>query len=111
MTWIEECFAAWNRGDGESVASFMSDDIVYTDTTLHERFESPAAVAAFVLESNRKGLTFQTQRIFEGVDHYCVEWIMQPHGIPGVSVGTRRDGKIITNKDYWSNPPATQASP
>ena len=34
--------------------------------------------------------------------HYAIEWIMQPMGVPGVSVGELRDGKICNNRDYWN---------
>lgn len=107
---MDEYFAAWNRGDGASVASFLCADIIYTDTTLNKRLESRDAVAAFVVAVNHDGVTFVPQRAFDGADHYYVEWIMQPHGIPGVSVGTLRDGKIVTNNDYWNYPKSAQPS-
>ena len=34
-------------------------------------------------------------------DAYWVEWIMQPMGLRGASVGRLRDGKIAYNRDYW----------
>ena len=104
MTWMDEYFAAWNRGDGESVTSYMVDDIVYTDVALGKRFENKADVATFVVAANRSGVTFVPQRAIDGVDHYYVEWVMEPHGIPGVSVGALREGKIVTNNDYWNDP-------
>jgi hypothetical protein len=35
-------------------------------------------------------------------DAYRVEWVMQPMGVRGASVGTLRDGLIASNRDYWN---------
>ena len=55
MTWMDDYFAAWNRGDGESVTSYMVDDIVLdTDVTLGKRLENKADVVAFVVAGERE---------------------------------------------------------
>ena len=33
---------------------------------------------------------------------FAVEWVMQPMNVRGVSIGTLRDGKIATQRDYWN---------
>jgi hypothetical protein len=35
-------------------------------------------------------------------DSYAVEWVMQPMGVRGASVGTLREGRIASNRDYWN---------
>jgi hypothetical protein len=40
-----------------------------------------------------------------GVDDgtsYTIEWVMQPMGVRGASIGLLRDGKIAENRDYWN---------
>jgi len=32
----------------------------------------------------------------------AIERVMQPMGVPGVSFGSLRDGKILENRDYWN---------
>jgi hypothetical protein len=31
-----------------------------------------------------------------------VEWVLHPAKVVGVSVGSLRDGKISSNRDYWN---------
>jgi ketosteroid isomerase-like protein len=33
---------------------------------------------------------------------YFAEWLMAPLDTRGVSVGTLRDGKVASNRDYWN---------
>jgi hypothetical protein len=35
-------------------------------------------------------------------DSYAAEWVMQPQGVRGASIGKLRDGKISENRDYWN---------
>lgn len=38
-------------------------------------------------------------------DQFAVEWVMQPAGLHGASVGTVRNGKVLTNRDFWDASP------
>jgi hypothetical protein len=38
-------------------------------------------------------------------EHFAVEWVMQPAGLHGASVGTVRNGKVATNRDFWDASP------
>ena len=121
QTWAPQYLAAWSAHDGEAVTGFMTDDVVYTDFALGVSLEGRAAVTAFV-----HGLaeTFSSDYRFEEVSvqgdggAYALEWVMSGTNdradperglpatgrrfhIPGVSVGTLRDGRIHRNRDYW----------
>lgn len=108
MGWLDDYFAAWNRGDADAVVSFMSDDIDYCDVAQGERWLGKDAVRAEVRHADELGLTFELQRSFEGPEHFCAEWVMQPHGIRAVSVGVLEGGLITSVNDYWNRPRATR---
>jgi ketosteroid isomerase-like protein len=104
MSWLQEYFDAWNRSDGAGVASFMTDDVEFIDMGVRHTVRGNAHIPEFVKLSSEymPGTTFDVGTHFTADDHYYCEWIWQPMGIPGVSVGTLRDGKIATNHDYWN---------
>lgn len=101
--WIEDYFGAWSKGDAEGVAGFMADDVEYEDVTLGHRFTGTDEVKAFVAESVARvpGMSFDLVTSASDDDAYYAEWVMQPMGLRGTSVGTRRDGKIAVNRDFW----------
>lgn len=104
MSWLLDYFDAWNRNDGAAVASYMTEDIVYEDMALRHRVEGNDQIPTFVQQSEEfvPGATFDVTSHVVTDDGYTAEWIMQPMGVHGASVGTLRDGKIATNRDYWS---------
>ena len=104
MSWIIDYFDAWTRCDGAAVASYMTDDVVYEDMAVHHRVVGNADFPTFVQQSAEfvPGAVFEVGTHFANDDYYFAEWVMQPMNVPGVSVGTLRDGKIATNRDYWN---------
>ena len=101
---MHDYLAAWSRGDGDAVTAFMTDDVVYVDTTLQQRWDGKAQVAEEVARAHSLGLTFVAERCFDAPDHFCIEWTMQPSGISAVSVGRLHRGKIASSHDYWNKP-------
>lgn len=101
--WIEQYFEAWAGKDASKVAEFVADDVDFEDTTMRHRMRSKAAFTKFVqacfvqVPEMRYDLVDMQVRD----DGYWVEWIMQPMGLRGASVGKVRDGKIVYNRDYW----------
>jgi steroid delta-isomerase-like uncharacterized protein len=97
----------------------MTDDCVYEDVTLGESHKGAEDIAAFVEGmaagfSDDYGFTLVAAGSTE--DHYWMEWVIRgthngtegpfpatgkPFEIRGASVGTRHDGKISSNRDYW----------
>ena len=121
-SWVQEYLAAWSSHDAARVTSFVTDDVVYTDAALGERFEGAAAVRRFIDDMTRSFSTDVTftpgQLIVATADLYAAEWTMagtndraaEDRGLPitgkrfeiaGVSIGRLRDGKISENHDYW----------
>lgn len=102
-TWLVDYFAAWDKGDGDAVAAFMTDDVEYEDVTLGHVFHGTDAVKTFVAESAAKvpGMSFDIVTSASDDEAYFAEWVMQPLGLRGTSVGIRRDGKIARNRDFW----------
>jgi steroid delta-isomerase-like uncharacterized protein len=100
----------------------MTEDVVFTDLALDERFEGPDAVREFVddvTETLSSDYGFTLGQVVVTDDSYAFEWTMsgtnnqadEKRGlpntgkrfeIPGVSVGRLRDGKIAENHDYWN---------
>jgi steroid delta-isomerase-like uncharacterized protein len=117
--WLQHYLAAWNTRDGQRVAEWMADDATYEDVALGQTRTGRQAITAFV-----DGMTgFSTDYRFESVSefstdtNYVAEWELygthdgdgaglpatgKPYRIRGVSVGTLRQGKIISNRDYWN---------
>ncbi|MBM7369220.1 nuclear transport factor 2 family protein [Gordonia hydrophobica] len=101
--WILDYFAAWTAEDPEGVASFVTDDCVYEDVTAGHISRGRHQVANFVRISNRvvPNVTYDVVSGHSTPTAYAAEWIMQPQGLRGSSVGTLVDGKISSNRDYW----------
>lgn len=119
--WINEYVAAWDAHDADAVISFMTDDAVYADLALGERYEGTEAIKAFV---EGLGSTVSTDYRFKlgqvATDSaYSFEWTMSgtndradtQRGLPatgkrfeiaGISIGVLQDGKIKDNRDYWN---------
>ena len=119
-SWMSDYLDAWNTHNGENVASYMADDVVYEDLAVGQVHEGRDAVAAFV----QTGEDFSKDHRFVSVseqssgDQYAIEWEMigtntgeaaglpatnKPFRIRGVSVGVLdAAGKIKRNRDYWN---------
>jgi ketosteroid isomerase-like protein len=95
---------SWATNDVDTVVSFFTDDIVYEDTTINHGATGMKQLRRFIPAS----FTNVPHASFDYINHvsdgtsYAVEWIMQPMNVRGVSIGTLRDGKIATNRDYWN---------
>jgi hypothetical protein len=102
-TWFEDYLEAWNAEDVPKVMAWMADDITYEDTTVGHIAAGQKAMTKFVEQSFAvaPGARFEFVRGADNGSEYFIEWIMHPMGVRGVSVGTRSDGLISSNRDYW----------
>ena len=103
-TWYEDYLAAWDTLEVDAVTMWFTDDCYYEDTTLNHRAEGIEQLNRFVQASfdNVPEARFD---FVDGVDDgsaFAIRWVMQPMGVPGVSFGKLRDGKICEQRDYWN---------
>jgi steroid delta-isomerase-like uncharacterized protein len=120
--WIRAYNDAWSSHDPESVIRFMDDDVVYTDVALGERLEGRPAVRDYVagLETNfSSDYRMEWGQSVATDEAFATEWTMSgthDHGdearglpatgqrfrVPGVSIGRRREGKVLEERSYWN---------
>jgi SnoaL-like domain len=88
----------------ETVMGFFTDDIVFFDTTIDHGATGAKQMRRFVQSAftNMAGTQLEYVSHVATAEGYAVEWVLRPAGVPGISVGTLRDGKISTNRDYWN---------
>lgn len=115
--------AAWNRHDGDGVASYFTDDGVYTDQALGQSHHGRDAIKGFVKSAgDRASSELQLTTLldsFEAGDRYTLVWTFggthdrsvndpplpasgRKFSVKGVSVGRLEGGRIIENTDYWN---------
>ena len=100
--------AAWATNDVDLVMGYFADDVDFRDMTLGHGAVGADDMRAFVESSFAfvPEATFEYVGHFESGDDYAIEWIMRVRpsdaGIPGVSIGRRRDGLIVRQRDYWN---------
>jgi steroid delta-isomerase-like uncharacterized protein len=120
--WIRAYNDAWSSHDPESVLGFMSDDVVYADVTLGERLEGKSAVREYVAALERNFSSDYRMEWGQSVatdEAFATEWTMsgthdrddEERGLPatgqrfqvsGVSIGRRRNGKVVEERNYWN---------
>jgi uncharacterized protein (TIGR02246 family) len=104
--WVKEYFDTWNGDDVEKVVDWMTDDVDIEDVTVGHHTTGKDAARKFVEASFRKvpDATYEVIVSRTSDDAYWIEWVMKARGVDvrGASVGTRRDGKISSNHDYWN---------
>jgi hypothetical protein len=102
-TWYEEYLKAWNTEEVENVMAWMAEDIEYEDTTIGHGVKGTKQMTKFVEQyfAAVPGASFDFVSGADNGDDYYIEWIMQPMNVRGVSVGKRKDGRVVANRDYW----------
>jgi steroid delta-isomerase-like uncharacterized protein len=121
MDW-DAYLAAWNRHDGEAVASFFTEDGVYADHALGQRAEGREAIKGFVKSAEEEASSdFKLTVLdkFEAGDRYAIVWAfggthdrssenppLQATGkqfsVQGVSIGRVEGDRVKENTDYWN---------
>lgn len=101
---ITDYFAAWNGTDALAVAAFVTEDVEFEDVTAGHRSSGREQFRRFVEICYERVPEARYEVVDARVldDTYWVEWVMQPMGVRGASVGTLRDGRIAANRDYWN---------
>jgi ketosteroid isomerase-like protein len=103
-TWFEQYLACWDNHDVEGVLAWMTDDALYEDVTLGHAARGRDGLRRFVEASfaNVPQAKMDFVGGFDDGESYAFQWVMQPMGVRGASVGRLRDGKIVENHDYWN---------
>jgi len=103
-TWFEDYLKSWETNDPDQVAAFVCDDVEFEDVGAGHRLTGRQHMVKFAAKSFElvRGATFDYVGGEQLGDHYHFEWVMQPMGVRGVSVGKLRDGKIAWQRDYWN---------
>lgn len=103
-TWYEQYLQSWDALDVDRVLEWVTEDAYYEDTTIGHSAKGTKQIRRFV-EASFENVPEARFEFVAGVDDghaYAIQWIMQPMGVPGVSFGKLRDGKICENRDYWN---------
>lgn len=102
-SWMSEYVDAWNSHNGERVAAFMADDVVYEDLALRQIHEGREAIIGFVQASEEFSKDHKFVLVSEQTsgDRYAFEWEMigtntgESGGLPGTRrKKTRGPGEI-----------------
>jgi ketosteroid isomerase-like protein len=110
-TVIERFNEAFNRQDANAVATLLTDDTVFEDTSPApdgQRIEGKAAVVAFWRSwfARNPGARFEAEEMFVSGDRAVVRWVYRKirNGVPwhlrGVDLFTVRDGKVAAKLAY-----------
>jgi uncharacterized protein (TIGR02246 family) len=108
---IDRFNEAFNRHDAEAVASLLTDDTVFEDTSPApdgKRIEGKAAVAEFwrAWFTRNPDSVFEAEDVIVSGDRAVVRWAYrkmrngQPWHLRGVDVFTVRDGKVAAKLAY-----------
>jgi ketosteroid isomerase-like protein len=102
---------AFNRHDADALATWLTDDTVFEDTSPApdgRRIEGKAAVVAFwrTWFAANADAVFEAEEVIASSDHVVVRWVYrklrngQPWHLRGVDVFTVRDGKVAAKLAY-----------
>jgi hypothetical protein len=85
------------------VVSWYTNDAVYEDTTIKHTSSGVAEIRRFAADSFTKvpGHALESVSGFDAGSSFSTEWVMKPMGLRGVSIGSLREGKFATQRDYW----------
>ncbi|MDV3124586.1 nuclear transport factor 2 family protein [Mycobacterium sp. 21AC1] len=102
-TWLETYYAAWDSGDAEAISAWFDDEVVLEDVPTGHIARGRAQARGFVDGALKlaPGASYEILAALVSGEQFAAEWVMQPAGLHGASVGTVRNGKIATNRDFW----------
>jgi ketosteroid isomerase-like protein len=108
---VDRFNAAFNRHDVDALASLLTDDTVFEDTSPApdgRRIEGKAGVVVFWREwfARNSDARFEAEDVIVSGDRAVVRWVYhkmrngQPWHLRGVDVFTVRDGKVAAKLAY-----------
>ncbi len=110
-TTLDAYMSAWNAHDKKRIESFYADDVVWYDLAYDSTLKGKTTVSKAILKaflvSTPDMYWVKSGDIFNSHDTIIYEWIYggtskgERFEIKGISTTTFKDGKIITQKDYY----------
>lgn len=108
---VERFNEAFNRHDADALASVLTDDTVFEDTSPApdgKRIEGKAAVVEYwrTWFARNPDARFEAEETIVSADHVVVRWVYhktrngQPWHLRGVDVFKVRDGKVAAKLAY-----------
>ena len=108
VDWFNEAF---NRRDADALATLLTEDTVFEDTSPApdgRRIEGKAPVVAFWRDwfARNADAMFETEDVIVSGDRVVVRWVYrklrngQPWHLRGVDIFTVRDGKVAAKLAY-----------
>ena len=108
---IDDFNEAFNRHDADALATLLTDDTVFEDTSPApdgRRIEGKTAVVAFwrAWFARNTDAAFETEELIVSGDRAVVRWVYrklrdgEPWHLRGVDVFTVRDGKVAAKLAY-----------
>lgn len=111
--------AAAEIGDLEAIWGFYADDITYEDTSVHQVYHGLAATKDFYVKTmGGLDVHWEVDEVYATDEGFGIGGFMAGkhiHDLPGMpatnksfkvacaSIASVRDGKIVRNRDFWSN--------
>ena len=101
--WLRRYYADWDSGDLEAITSWFDEDVVLEDVPTGHVARGTDEARTFVSGALKMapGASYEVISVLVDGEQFAVEWIMQPAGLHGASIGTVRNGKVATNRDFW----------
>jgi ketosteroid isomerase-like protein len=105
--WLRKYYADWDSGDVDAITSWFADDVVLEDVPTGHIAHGAVEARTFVSGALKMapGASYEVISVLADGEQFAAEWVMQPAGLHGASVGTVRNGKVATNRDFWDASP------
>ena len=107
-SWVKDYYAAWDTGDVEAISAWFDEDVILEDVPTGHVARGRGAARGFVDGALKlaPGASYEVLAALVSGEQFAVELVMQPAGLHGASIGTVRNGKVATNRDFWDASPA-----
>jgi ketosteroid isomerase-like protein len=106
-TWLRRYYADWDSGDIDAITSWFDEDVLLEDVPTGHVARGAIEARTFVSGalSMAPGASYEVVSTLVDGNQFAAEWVMRPAGLHGASVGTVRNGKVATNRDFWDASP------
>jgi len=112
-SYLDKYIDAWNTRDTEKLLSYCSKDIVYEDVALKKVMDLKG-LEIFIRGSLKNFAALRFEKVSACIADNAVAWEWRMIGtrtngekvdVPGMSMTTFKNEKVISNRDYWSSVP------